>query len=199
MLPEVLAVAGAYLIGSVDFAVLVARLHDVDIHQVGSGNPGTSNVLRTLGRGPAAMVLVGDTVKGVIAAAMGLVASKGRLPLAPWAYSAGLAAVLGHCYPIFHRFKGGKGVATSAGVIFFVMPVVGVILSAVFSIAAKLSKVASISSLIVVVVAIPLALWQGLRGPSLALFLAMLALIVYRHKGNISRIIHRSERKALPT
>lgn len=61
----------SYLIGSVDFAVLVGRMHGVDIHQVGSGNPGTSNVMRTLGRGPAAMVFIGDTLKGVIAAAVG--------------------------------------------------------------------------------------------------------------------------------
>lgn len=199
MLAEGLALLGAYLIGSVDFAVLVGRLHGVDIHQVGSGNPGTSNVFRTLGRGPAAMVLIGDLIKGVVAAAMGLVASRGRLPLAPWAYAAGLAAVLGHCYPVFHRFKGGKGVATSAGVVFFLIPIVGVIVTAVWILVAKVWKVASISSLIVVVISIPLALWQGVRGLSLVLFIAMLALIVYRHRGNIERLLHRTERKVLPT
>src|SRR5665811_1328428 len=116
-MPTWLALLGAYIIGSLDFAVVVGQANGVDIRSVGSGNPGTSNVLRTLGRGPAAMVLVGDTLKGVIAAAVGwLAAGTGGDPaLEPLAYAAGFLAVAGHAFPVFHRFKGGKGVAAAAG------------------------------------------------------------------------------------
>ncbi|MGH8944351.1 MAG: glycerol-3-phosphate acyltransferase, partial [Acidimicrobiia bacterium] len=101
-----LAIVAAYLVGSIDFAVIVGRMYGVDIHQEGSGNPGMSNVLRTMGRVPAAMVFIGDTLKGTIGAAMGWVASGSPDPAVHWAFLAGLAAVVGHCYPIFHRFKG---------------------------------------------------------------------------------------------
>jgi glycerol-3-phosphate acyltransferase PlsY len=92
-----LALVAAYVVGSIDFAVIVARLHGVDITEVGSGNPGASNVLRTLGKGPAVIVIAGDTLKGVIAAAMGMVASGIPEFQIHWAFAAGLAAVLGHC------------------------------------------------------------------------------------------------------
>jgi acyl-phosphate glycerol 3-phosphate acyltransferase len=122
-----LAIAAAYVVGSIDFAVIVARMHGIDIHEVGSGNPGASNVLRSVGRFPAAMVLVGDTMKGVVGAAMGMIASGTANPQSEWAFLAGLAAVVGHCYPVFHRFKGGKGVATGLGVLMFTVPVVALI------------------------------------------------------------------------
>ena len=114
-----LALMAAYVVGSIDFAVIVARMHGVDIHEAGSGNPGTSNVLRTLGRLPAAMVFIGDMLKGTVGAAMGMIASGVSNPMGPWAFAAGFVAVVGHCYPIFHKFKGGKGVATGAGVLLF--------------------------------------------------------------------------------
>ena len=182
----------SYLIGSVDFAVLVGRMHGVDNHQVGSGNPGTSNVMRTLGRGPAAMVFIGDTLKGVIAAAVGAFLS-GDGPASAWAFAAGLMAVLGHCYPVFHRFRGGKGVATGGGVLLFAVPIVGLILSALWVTVAKLGKVASIASLIVVAASIPLLIWQGVEGWALFWFGVMLGLVIYRHRGNISRIVKRRE------
>ena len=80
-----LAIVAAYLVGSIDFAVIVGRMHGVDIHKEGSGNPGMSNVLRTMGRVPAAMVFVGDTLKGTIGAAMGMVASGVPDPMVHWA------------------------------------------------------------------------------------------------------------------
>ncbi len=190
-----LAVVLSYLIGSVDFAVVVARMHGVNIHEVGSGNPGASNVMRTLGRLPAAMVFVGDALKGVIAAAIGTFLTLADSPISPWAFAAGLAAVVGHCYPLYHRFRGGKGVATAAGVIFFTMPIVGLIQTAVWALVARLSKVASIASMTVVVLSIPLAIWQGVEGLSLGLFGAILVLVAYRHRSNIARILRRSEQK----
>lgn len=193
-----LAIAAAYVVGSIDFAVLVARMHGVDIREVGSGNPGTSNVLRTLGRLPAAMVFVGDMMKGVVGAAMGMVASGIADPQIQWAFVGGLAAVVGHCYPVFHRFKGGKGVATSAGVLLFTLPIVALIDIVTWAVLAKMTKTASISSLTVMAITIPLALWQGISGEALAWLLAMIVLIVWRHRGNIQRMVRGDEEK-VPT
>jgi glycerol-3-phosphate acyltransferase PlsY len=89
-------------------------------------------------------------------------------------------------------------VATSAGVVFFTLPVVGLILTVIWAVVARLTKVSSIASLTVVAASVPLALWQGLSGPSLVLFVAILLLVIYRHRGNISRILRRSEQKVSP-
>jgi len=193
-----LGLIAAYLVGSIDFAVIVARMHGVDIHQAGSGNPGTSNVLRTVGRVPAAMVFVGDTLKGTIGAAMGMVAAGASDPAVHWAFLAGLAAVIGHCYPVFHRFKGGKGVATGGGVLLFTVPLAAVIEISIWGLVAWATKTASIGSMVIVVITIPVLLWQGVRGLSLVWAALMIALVVWRHRGNIQRMVSGSEER-IPT
>lgn len=198
-MPAWLALAGSYLIGSLDFAVVVAQAHGVDIHRVGSGNPGASNVLRSLGRGPAVMVFFGDALKGVIAAAIGYLASGGGDPAnQPLAYLAGTAAVLGHVFPVFHRFRGGKGVATAAGVLLFTVPPVALAGALLWGVIAKLFKVASIASLAVVVLAVPAAWLVGARGFSLVWLGAMLVVIVLRHLPNIRRMLGGAEER-VPT
>lgn len=192
------ALLAAYVIGSVDFAVVVARSRGVDIHRVGSGNPGTSNVLRTLGRGPAVMVLVGDLMKGLIGAGLGALASAAPLPNAPMALAAGLAAVVGHCFPVFDRFRGGKGVATGGGVVLFVVPWAALALAAIWVVLARLTKIASLASLVTVALCVPLAMWQGMRGVSLAWLATIVLLIVARHWGNIRRMRRGTEQK-VPT
>jgi glycerol-3-phosphate acyltransferase PlsY len=193
-----LAIIAAYLVGSIDFAVIVGRMYGVDIHQEGSGNPGMSNVLRTMGRVPAAMVFIGDTLKGTIGAAMGWVASGSPDPAVHWAFLAGLAAVVGHCYPIFHGFKGGKGVATGGGVLLFTVPIVAVIEIAVWFLVFWLTKTASIGSMVIVVITIPILIWQGVTGLSLVWVAVIIALVVWRHRGNIKRMLSGSEEK-VPT
>lgn len=190
-----LALLAAYLVGSIDFAVVVGRMHGVDIRQVGSGNPGASNVLRTLGRFPAAMVLAGDLLKGVIAAAMGWVASGSADPRVHWAFAAGLAAVLGHCYPLFHRFRGGKGMATALGTLAFTLPLVAAIDGALWFVIVGLTKTASLASMLVVAATIPLAIWMGLRGLALVWLFAVVVLVVWRHRGNIIRMFTGREQK----
>ena len=201
-MPIVLAIPltllAAYLVGSIDFAVIVARMHGVDIHQAGSGNPGASNVLRTLGKRPAAMVFIGDTLKGTVAAAMGMVASGVVNPTVHWAFAAGLAAVIGHCYPIFHRFKGGKGVATGGGVLLFTVPIAALIDIVIWAAVVKLTKTASIGSMVIVVITIPLLMWQGVAGLSLLWAGLMIVVVVWRHRGNIQRMVSGSEEK-VPT
>ncbi len=187
----------AYVVGSVDFAVIIGRMHGINIHEVGSGNPGTSNVLRTMGKGPAVMVLIGDTVKGVIGAAMGLIASGSPDALGPWVFAAGFAAVVGHCYPIFHKFRGGKGVATGLGVLIFALPLVALITGAVWALLTRLTRTASVASMAAVAVTIPLAWWQGVEGVSWAWLLATIALVVFRHKGNIQRMVRGDEQKVV--
>lgn len=193
-----LALLAAYLVGSIDFAVIVARMHGVDIHKAGSGNPGTSNVLRTLGKVPAAMVFIGDTLKGTVGAAMGMVASGVLEPTVHWAFAAGFAAVIGHCYPIFHRFKGGKGVATGGGVLLFTVPIAALIEISTWAIVVKLTKTASIGSLVIVVITIPMLIWQGVDGLSLLWAGLMIVLVIWRHRGNIQRMVSGSEEK-VPT
>jgi glycerol-3-phosphate acyltransferase PlsY len=193
-----LALLAAYLVGSIDFAVIVARMHGVDIHKAGSGNPGTSNVLRTLGKVPAAMVFIGDTLKGTVGAAMGMVASGVLEPTVHWAFAAGFAAVIGHCYPIFHRFKGGKGVATGGGVLLFTVPIAALIEISMWAIVVKLTKTASIGSLVIVVITIPMLMWQGVDGLSLLWAGLMIVLVIWRHRSNIQRMVSGSEEK-VPT
>lgn len=202
-MPVAVALIAAYVVGSINFAIFIGRMHGVDIREEGSGNPGMSNVLRTLGKMPAAMVLIGDTMKGVIGAYLGFVAS-GMIATAPtnslshWAYAGGLAAVVGHCYPVFHRFKGGKGVATGLGSLIFTVPLVALIDLVAWAVTAKLTKVASISSLVVVVITIPLAIWREVSGLSLLWMALTIAVVVWRHKANIIRMVRGTEEK-VPT
>ncbi len=190
-----IAVVAAYLIGSINFAVLVGKMKGVNIDEAGSGNPGASNVLRTMGKGPAAVVYLADTVKGIIGAAMGMVAAGSTDPQIHWAFLCGLAAVVGHCYPIFHKFRGGKGVATAGGVFIFTLPWVALILTVVWVVSVRLTKTASLGSLLVMILTIPLALWRGVEGMSLVWIGLMLLLVLWRHRGNISRMIRGNEQK----
>lgn len=190
-----IAIAAAYIVGSIDFAVVVGRMHGIDIHKEGSGNPGASNVLRTIGKVPAAMVFVGDMLKGTVGAAMGMIASGTANPMVHWALLTGLVAVIGHCYPIFHRFKGGKGVATAGGVMLFVIPLVAIGSTLLWAVIVKLTKTASIGSLVLAVITLPLAIWRGVEGLGLVWLGILILLVVWRHRGNIGRMIRGSEQK----
>ena len=168
-----LALVLAYLIGSVDFGVIVPRLMGRDIYAEGSGNPGTSNVFRTVGKKAAAVVLLGDSLKGLVAAAVGA-----SLVDPVVGFAAALAAVVGHCFPVWHRFRGGRGVATVGwgGVV-------------------ATTKTASIASLVAMVVYVPGYLLFGTRGTALLWAGATALLVIARHHGNIRRIFSGSERK----
>jgi acyl phosphate:glycerol-3-phosphate acyltransferase len=189
--------AVAYLIGSIDFGVIVPRVLGVDIYAVGSGNPGTSNVLRSLGKGPAALVLVGDGAKGAAAAAIGAawagnvsdVASVDAL-----AAACAFAAVLGHIAPIWHRFHGGKGVATSIGAAIYLAPLFGLILATLWLIVTLVFKVASIASLGAMVLYVPGLALSGYRGWALGWAVAIAVLVIARHASNIRRLATGSER-----
>lgn len=182
-------VAAAYFLGTFPTATLVARAHGHDATREGSGNPGASNVYRLAGRRAGLLVFAGDFVKGVLATGAGLALGGRSLALA-----CGAAAVVGHCFPVTRRFKGGKGVATGAGFTLVAEPVVGVVAVVVWYALAKGLGKASVASLIVAV-GIPVAVLV-LRGPEprTAVVAAVAVLIVARHADNLARLMRGEER-----
>ncbi|MBT8203357.1 MAG: glycerol-3-phosphate 1-O-acyltransferase PlsY [Acidimicrobiia bacterium] len=188
MTEAVVLVAG-YLIGSIDFAVLAARRHGVDIYSEGSGNPGASNVARVIGKRTGALVMVADLLKGVVAAGLGeLVGGSEFL-----GFAAGGLAVAGHCFPVWHRFRGGKGVATTVGVLLWTIPLLGLGLAMVWAAIIGATRVSSYGSLTVVLAAVP-AVWLWAEESKSALVMAgITVLVVIRHAGNIKRMLGSGE------
>lgn len=185
---SITAFVTAYLIGSIDFGVVVPRLRGVDIYEVGSGNPGATNVLRSMGRGTAAVVLLGDLLKGVVAAALGDLAGGDAA-----GFAAGFAAVVGHCYPVWHRFRGGKGVATAGGMTLWMEPFLGLILVPMWAVVTATAKKASVASLLLAVLLVPGLALFGHRGWSLVWAGLTSILVLYRHRGNMVRLLRGSE------
>lgn len=186
---EVLALVAGYLIGSIDFAVLAARWKGIDIYAEGSGNPGASNVSRVIGRQAGALVLVGDLLKGVAAAVVGEVVGGSEL----LGFAAGGLAVAGHCFPVWHRFKGGKGVATTVGVLLWAIPWLGLGLALIWVAIVGVTRVSSFGSLTIVTLAVP-GVWVWAEDPWSAAVMAVISLLVIvRHKDNIKRILGTGE------
>lgn len=186
----------AYLIGSIDFGVIVPRILGVDIYAVGSGNPGTSNVLRSLGKGPAALVLLGDGAKGAVAAAIGAVWAgtvSNTVSVEALAFACAFAAVLGHVAPIWHGFRGGRGVATAIGAAIYLAPAFGVLLAVTWLVITLVLKVASIASLGAMALYVPGFALSGYRGWPLVWAGAIAVLVAIRHVPNIRRLADGSE------
>lgn len=180
----------AYLLGMFPSAALVARANGIDITTFGSGNPGASNVTRALGWRKGIWVFVLDALKGAIAAGLGLLVD-GR----PAAYWLGAAAIVGHVFPIISRFRGGKGVATGAGVMVVLHPFVTAGLAVVWIVLSRLTSKASIAS-IAVIVLLPVGLLaSGAPGWELAATIGLCVLVMARHLGNLKRLVTRKEPK----
>ena len=187
---QFIAIVIAYLLGSVSFGVLVAKTQGLDIHAVGSGNTGTSNVIRVLGKKLGAVVLIGDAGKGMLAAAIGV-----WMVEPAFGYVTLFAAVIGHAFPIFHRFRGGKSVATTLGGFVVLAPAVGMTLTVIWAVILIVWKTASVGSIIVMILAVPLLWLTGRTGSELLWSGAIVAFVLVRHSGNVSRLIEGSERK----
>lgn len=186
---EALALVLGYFIGSIDFAVLAARLKGIDIYSEGSGNPGASNVSRVIGKQAGALVLIGDLLKGVVAAATGELIGGSELV----GFGAGGLAVAGHCFPIWHRFRGGKGVATTVGVVLWAIPWLGLGLALIWAAIIAATRVSSFGSLTIVTLAIP-GVWVWAEdGWSAGVMAAISVLVVVRHKDNIKRMFGAGE------
>jgi glycerol-3-phosphate acyltransferase PlsY len=189
---SLLAVSIGYLAGSIPFAFLVARARGIDVRRAGSGNVGATNVLRTSGVVTAVCVMLLDLAKGA-----GAVQCVARL--APGAIGApavaGVAAVVGHIYPVWLKFRGGKGVATAAGVFSVLTPVAMAPAVALFVLTVWLTRFVSLGSLVATVALGPIA--ASLGAPSAVVFAALASalLIVFRHRSNIMRLMAGTERR----
>lgn len=188
-------VVAAYFMGSIPFGYLLGKRLGVDVRSVGSGNIGATNVARSLGKKFGVLVLILDACKGALPTIVARVLfERGELAV-EYLAAVALAAIIGHCYPVWLRFRGGKGVATSLGVFLVIDPVVagiGVIIFAGLYGAFRLASVGSV----VAAVAFPLLLWVADRDPALVqLGIAGAIIIVYKHRGNILRILQGEENK----
>jgi acyl phosphate:glycerol-3-phosphate acyltransferase len=187
----VLLVLLGYVLGSVPTGLLVGRAFGVDVRKVGSGNIGMANVLRAAGKWAAALTMLGDMLKGLIPVIIARNLTDNAWVLAAVA----LAAVIGHCWPVFLGFRGGKGVATGAGTSIGLAPLVGLSLFAFWWIVVLLSRYTSLGAIAVMVVS-PFAFW--LSGQPLPYVLYTViggALVLWRHRENARALLKGTERK----
>jgi len=191
----ILAVSVGYLLGSIPFGLLLTRAAGLgDIRKIGSGNFGATNVLRTGHKGLAALTLLLDGAKGSLAVLLGGWFDGGlSVPAATIGLLAGLAAFLGHTFPVWLGFKGGKGVATYIGVLLAAYWPAGLLFIALWLATAYLSRYSSLSGLLASVVIPLVMLASGVPGaPILAV---MSALLIYKHRANIERLAAGTEPK----
>lgn len=200
LLSYVVTVLGAYLLGSIPTGYLVAYVKGIDIRSVGSGNIGATNVFRALGTPAGIFVLVIDGLKGFAACTWYtdvVLRGFGVAPGQEEAYRilAGVAVVLGHNYTCWLRFKGGKGIATSAGVLAALVPWALIIIAAVWAVLFVLSGFVSLGS-VAASAALPVASW--ITGESLTMILVTLGLAIlaiYKHRSNIQRLLNGTEHR----
>jgi glycerol-3-phosphate acyltransferase PlsY len=193
-MPSLVALLLAYLIGSISFAVLVSRAMGLsDPRSYGSGNPGATNVLRSGNKLAAILTLAGDAAKGAVAVllAQAFAARFGFTGLV--IACAGLAAFIGHLYPVFHRFQGGKGVATAAGVLLALSPALGLCTLGTWLLVAAITRYSSLAALLAAVCAPFFAWW--LSGPDAVIvpIAIMSGLLIWRHRQNIAKLAAGTE------
>ena len=180
-----------YVLGAVPIGYLVGRAFGVDVREVGSGNIGTANVLRAAGKWAAILTLFGDMLKGFVPVVLATV-----LVESEWLHAAvALAAIAGHCWPVFLRFKGGKAVATGAGTSIGLAPLVGLGLFAFWWAVVLLSRYTSLGAIAVMVVSPFAFVLTGQPLPYVLYTLVGGALVLYRHRENARALLKGTERK----
>ena len=188
-----LVVLMAYLIGSISFAVVVSKLMGLpDPHSYGSGNPGATNVLRTGSKAAAVLTLLGDAAKGYVAVILARVLV--GVDIDSWVLpTVTVAAFLGHVFPVFHGFKGGKGVATALGILLAINWVLGLTTLSTWLIVAVFLRYSSLAALIAALFApVYFVFLFGIQPMALAIFL-MSALLIWRHRSNIKNLLNGTE------
>jgi glycerol-3-phosphate acyltransferase PlsY len=180
-----------YLAGSVPFAFLLARRAGVDVRVAGSGNVGAANVLRTTGAWRAVTVMGLDVAKGAAAVIIVNLVT-GAVSIAALT---GAAAVVGHIYPVWLKFRGGKGVAVAAGVFSVLSPVAASLAASVFLIIVGLTRYVSLGSIAATVALPPIAWWSGAPRAVVVMSIAVAGLILFRHRANLWRLRHGTERR----
>lgn len=188
MIADALAVVGSYALGTFPTGVLVAKKEGHEVLDEGSGNPGASNVYRVAGFRAGAVVLIGDLMKGVIAASVGYVIGGREVALV-----CGLGAVVGHCFPAQRWGKGGKGVAAAGGMALVLFPVVSIVLTAAWFLIARVLNKASLGSLVISIAA-PIGVALTGRPPrEIASMSVVCLLVIARHHANIRRLLRGEE------
>ncbi|ASA22939.1 glycerol-3-phosphate 1-O-acyltransferase PlsY [Paenibacillus donghaensis] len=190
---EVLVIVVSYLLGSVSFSMLFARLFKgIDIRQYGSGNAGATNTLRVLGKGPAVLVLVLDVLKGVAAVWLGtLVGGWDSWPAA----LCGIAAIIGHNWPLYFHFRGGKGIATTIGVMATLCLWPALLAGVIAILSIVFTRYVSLGSLIFVALTPVALLLTGFAAPVLWASLIIAVFAFWRHRSNIVKIVEGRENK----
>jgi len=189
---DITLIIAAYLLGSVSSAIVVCHLMGLpDPRTQGSNNPGATNVLRIGGKKPAAITLIGDSLKGFIPVLIANLMDVETNTLA----AVSMAAFLGHLYPVFFRFQGGKGVATALGVQFGLSWMIGGSVAAIWLFIAYIIKVSSLSALVSMALA-PLIVWLVTASTSLTVMSAIMTLLLFwRHRSNIQKLLAGDEGK----
>lgn len=202
VLATILAAAAAYLLGSVSFAVVVSKgLYHQDVRQFGSGNAGMTNILRTYGKKAAALTLAGDFLKGIAAVVIGrLIFASMGVTLFDGAYVGGLFAILGHLYPVYFGFRGGKGILTSIGIIAVINPLVFVGLLIIGLPLIFLTKIVSVGSLAGAVCYPILTLLVdsfqgGISWLDFSFSVVIALLVIWMHRANIKRLLNGTENR----
>jgi len=188
---ELAAVTLAYLVGSIPFAFLLSRQQGVDLRRAGSGNVGATNVLRTTGVRAAVLAMVLDAMKGTVAVLVAESLSAGLV--APVA--AAFASVVGHVYPVWLRFRGGKGVATAAGAFAVLAPAALMVAAVVFLVAVSVTRFISVGSIAGAVTLTVVAAASG--APEIVTIgaAASAVIIIHGHRGNLARLVAGTERR----
>lgn len=181
----------SYLVGSIPFGVLVARAKSIDIMSVGSGNTGATNVARVLGWKLGVLVFILDVLKGVVPCVLTSLVTKSQEAT----IIMGVVAVIGHTFSPFLKFKGGKGVATSLGVLFGSAPLVGAIAFGAFLLLFAITRIVSISSLVAAVTVLVAGWLMGKPWFFFAVFGPLTVYLFVRHRANIGRLVRGEEPK----
>jgi len=190
MLETIALLIFAYLLGSLSSAILLSRIMGFeDPRTAGSENPGATNVLRIAGKKAAAFTLVGDILKGLIPVLIARLASDDTMVVALSAF----AVFCGHCFPVFFHFRGGKGVATAGAATFAFNWIIGSIVLLIWIIFARVFKISSLAALFAFGALPPMVFWFEQDITVSAIFLAIYLILVWRHKGNIQRLIKGTE------
>jgi len=196
-----LILAVAYLIGSIPSGYLIVRATEgEDVREKGSGGTGATNVSRSAGKGAGILTLILDVIKGVFVEFLAGILSDGLFPFADWTIAfAGVLAILGHIFPVWLRFRGGKGVATALGVFLMLEPIVVVIALVVFAITFALTRYVSLASLVAIssitIAILALTLFDPFELPNAIAALLSAGLVIFAHRANIQRLIAGSEPK----
>ncbi|GAG37417.1 unnamed protein product, partial [marine sediment metagenome] len=193
-----LALLIGYLLGSVPFGIIISRLYKLDIRKVGSGNIGATNVFRNLGAIPGITVFILDVAKGAIPVYISYLLIPPDISFKYWGFIlVGAIAVMGHMYPAYLKFKGGKGGATSLGVLIGLMPDVAVIAALIFLAAFFLTRFVSASTM-TTAIAVTIGIWLTLKPTEyLVISFIVTAFIIYKHVPNIKRILSGTEPKVM--